>query len=188
VIGHEPAATPIGSAETHPATGEAVVAGNAAALSRRGGPVHADLVIAGVVIGFCAAMWGGTATFDDVPAALTQGMGPAAFPRLVLGVMAVLALWLAWTARGRPDPQREPVHRAVYLTGIAILAFMGVLTMFGIYAAILFACIGIGWLWGERRWRLLAATGVGLTVATHLIFVTAFRIPLPRGLIGSWLT
>ncbi|MCV4615668.1 hypothetical protein OFM04_37785, partial [Escherichia coli] len=59
-------------------------------------------------------VWGLTFTFDAVPAALTQGMGPAAFPRLLLGVIALLALALAWAARGRADEAREPTPAIVY--------------------------------------------------------------------------
>jgi hypothetical protein len=150
--------------------------------------IHTDAVIALVIIGFAGLVWGWTLTFEEVPAALAQGMGPAAFPRLVLGVIGTLALWLAWSARSRPDPAREPVHGMVYFTALAIMAFMAVLMLLGIYGAILFACIGIGRLWGERRWLLLAAIGVGLVVATHLMFVTGFGIPLPKGVIGTWLT
>lgn len=149
--------------------------------------VHTDVVIAGAIIGLCALVWAGTLTFEEVPAVLAQGMGPGVFPRLVLGVMSVLALWLAVSSRGRPDPEREPVHRMVYLTVVAGLVFMGVVQVFGIYGAIVFAFLGIGRLWGERRWLLLAAVAAGLALATHLVFVTGFGIPLPRGVLGQWL-
>ena len=148
--------------------------------------VHTDVVIAGVIIGLCALVWAGTLTFEDVPAVLAQGMGPGVFPRLVLGVMIVLALWLAVSSRGRPDPEREPVHRMVHLTVAAGLAVMRVLYVFGIYGAIVFSFLGIGRLWGERRWLLLAAVALGLAIASHLVFVTAFGIPLPRGLLAQW--
>jgi hypothetical protein len=56
--------------------------------------------------------------------ALLSGIGSAVFPRLAIGVLALLALWLASSARGRPDEVREPVHRLVYITGAAVLVFM----------------------------------------------------------------
>jgi hypothetical protein len=118
---------------------------------------------------------------------VAQGMGPAAVPRLILSVIILLTLWLAWTARGRSDQQRLPVPGVVYQTGIAVLVFMGVVKLFGIYAAILFAALGIGRLWGERRWWLMAVVGIGLAIATHLVFVIAFKMSLPQSIIGSWL-
>lgn len=150
-------------------------------------PVHTDVVISGVILVACAVIWAVTAGFDDVPAALLSGMGPAVFPRLVIGVIALLALWLALSARGQADEVREPVHRLVYVTGAAVLAFMGVLKLLGMYAAIVFAVIGIGGLWGERRWWLLAAVAMGMIVTIHLAFAVAFGIPLPRGIAGAWL-
>jgi hypothetical protein len=146
--------------------------------------LHTDYVIALVIVGFSALVWGLTLTFEELPAALAQGMGPAVFPRLILTVIVGLALWLAWSARGRANLAREPVHGMVYLTVLAVLVFMAVLKFLGIYGGILFACLGIGRLWGERRWLILVATGVGLAVATHLAFVIGFRIPLPQGVIG----
>lgn len=151
-------------------------------------PIHADVIIAGVILACCAVVWAVTASFEEVPAALLSGMGPAVFPRLVIGVIAVLALWLALSSRGGLDPVREPVRGLVYVTGAAVLAFMGVLKLFGIYAAILFAVLGIGRLWGERRWWLLAVVAAGMIVAIHFAFVNAFRIPLPRGIAGAWLS
>jgi putative tricarboxylic transport membrane protein len=158
----------------------------AAASTRSRAPVHADMVIAGVIVACCAAVWAGTAAFEDVPAALQSGMGPAVFPRLVLGVIALLALWLALSSRGRPDPVREPIQGMVYVTGAAVLGFMGVLTLFGLYGAMLFAVIGMGRLWGERRWWLLAAVAGGMVIAVYFAFTIAFGIPLPRGMLGGW--
>jgi hypothetical protein len=149
--------------------------------------VHTDVIIAGVILAACAAIWAITAGFEDVPAALLSGIGPAVFPRLVIGAIALLALWLAWSARGRPDEVREPVHGLVYITGAAVLVFMGVLKLFGMYAAIVFAVVGIGGLWGERRWWLLATVALGMIVTIHLAFAVAFGIPLPRGIAGAWL-
>jgi hypothetical protein len=147
---------------------------------------HSDVVIAGGIIAFCTLVWGGTLTFDEVPAALAQGMGAEAFPRLVLCVLTVLAIGLALASRGRADPEREPIHRLVLLTAAATLAFMVVLKIFGIYGAIAFAFLGIGRLWGERRWSLLAAVTVGMAITIHLVFVKAFGIPLPSGAIGQF--
>jgi predicted membrane protein len=110
------------------------------------------------------------------------------FPRLILGVLIVLAFWLAVSCRGRADPKQEPVDRMVALTVLAAIVFMVVLEIFGIYGAILFSFLGIGRLWGERRWALLVAIAIAMAIVTHLLFVSAFGIPLPRGMIGQWLT
>jgi hypothetical protein len=75
----------------------------------------------------------------------------------------------------------------VYLTLAAGLAFAATLVVFGMYGAILFAVLGIGRLWGERRWVLLVVIAAGLAATTHLVFARGFGLTLPRGLIGPWL-
>jgi hypothetical protein len=148
--------------------------------------LHADQIVALVILAGCAAVYGLTLTFEEVPAALTQGMGPAAFPRLLLAVMAVLALVLAFAARGQADEHREPVPAIVYRTAAAMLAFMALLWLVGMPVAMAIAVLGMGALWGERRWAILVATAIGLSAAIYLVFTKAFGIPLPRGLLGDW--
>ena len=133
--------------------------------------LHTDVIVALAVLAFCAGVFALTFTFDTVPAALAVGMGPAAFPRLLLAVMALIALILAVTARGRAEEVREPVPPMVYWTA----------------AAMIVAIVGMGAMWGERRWALLVASGVGLSLSIYGFFTKVFGIPLPRDLIGDWL-
>ena len=114
--------------------------------------LHTDAIVAVAVLAFCAGVFALTFTFDTVPAALAVGMGPAAFPRLLLAVMAMLALILAVTARGRAEEVREPVPPMVYWTAAAMIAFMGLLAVVGMVAAMIVAIVGMGAMWGERRW------------------------------------
>lgn len=146
-----------------------------------------DVAIGLAIVAMALVVWAWTTSFDDVPAALTQGMGPAAFPRLVLGVIIVLALWLAWTASRREPLEYEPVHPMVYATIAAVLGVIGAMMLLGIHGAVLAACIGMGRLWGERRLLLLATIAVGISLAIHFAFVRGFGIGLPRGLLQTWL-
>src|SRR3954470_20747645 len=110
--------------------------------------LHTDVIVALAVLAFCAGVFALTFAFDTVPAALAVGMGPAAFPRLLLAVMALLALVPAVTARGRaqgggapsrpgragrgrggPGAGREPVPPMVYWTAAAMIAFMALLAI-----------------------------------------------------------
>ena len=67
--------------------------------------LHTDAIVAVAVLAFCAGVFALTFAFDTVPAALAVGMGPAAFPRLLLAVMALLALILR---RAPGLPRGEP--------------------------------------------------------------------------------
>ena len=147
--------------------------------------LHTDVVVALAILAFCAGVFALTFTFDTVPAALAVGMGPAAFPRLILVVMALLAVVLAVSARGRAEEPRESVPTMVWWTAGAMLAFMGLMWLVGMVVAMAVAVVGMGALWGERRWLLLAASGVGLSLAIYVVFTRFFGIPLPAGFLAE---
>jgi putative tricarboxylic transport membrane protein len=151
-------------------------------------PIHSDFVIAIVIVAFCGLVYAITMTFPVVPAALATGMGPEVFPRLLLGVMVVLAGLLALLARGKADEAREPIPSIVYWTALAMVAFMGLLWLVGMAAAMFIGFVGFGLLWGERRWPILVIVGLALSGLIYVLFVKGFAIPLPRGLLGDWLT
>jgi putative tricarboxylic transport membrane protein len=147
--------------------------------------LQTDVVVALAILAFCAVVFALTFTFDTVPAALAVGMGAAAFPRLLLAVMALLAILLAVSARGRAEEPREPVPAMVWWTAAAMLAFMGILWLVGMVVAMAIAVVGMGALWGERRWLILIASGVGLSAAIYVFFTKVFGIPLPAGFIAE---
>jgi putative tricarboxylic transport membrane protein len=146
-----------------------------------------DVRIAIAIVAFCAVVFAATLTFDTIPAALTQGMGPALFPQLLLAVLVALSVILAAMAWGRPQEAREPIPPMVYATGAAMAAFMAAVWLAGMLAAMFVAYIGIGRLWGERRWPLLLASGGVLCAVIYVLFVKGFKIPLPGGIIDAWL-
>ena len=149
--------------------------------------IHTETAIALVIAAFCVFVYAATLTFPVMPPALSMGMGPAVFPRLLLGVLLVLAGILWFVGRHKPEEAREPIPAIVYWTALAMLAFMGVLWLFGMAAAMFIGFVGLGALWGERRWVLLVISGLALAAAIYFLFVKGFSVPLPRGLVGDWL-
>ncbi len=151
--------------------------------------IHSDLAIAIAIVAFCAVVYAVTTTFPSMPTAMqSMGMGPEVFPRLLLGLLVILAVVLALLSRGKTDEAREPIPAMVYWTGLAMLAFMGVLWLTGMVVSMVVGFVGIGALWGERRWVLLVGSAVILSAAIYLMFVKGFGVPLPRGVIGDWLS
>jgi Tripartite tricarboxylate transporter TctB family len=153
----------------------------------RARPIHSEFAITLGIVAICAVVYAITLTFPDLPPALSSGMGPAVFPQLLLGVMVALAVLLAFLARGKADEAREPIPAMVYWTALAMLAFMGVLWLVGMAAAMFLGFVGIGLLWGERRWPILVIAGLALSAIIYAVFVKGFAIPLPRGVVGDWL-
>jgi putative tricarboxylic transport membrane protein len=157
-------------------------AGTGASLRRR---VHTDVPIGAVIVAFCALVFAATFGFETVPDAFAMGMGPEAFPRLVLVVMALLAVFLGWQAHARPAEARERVPPMVLYTGLALVAFVLLTDLVGMLGAGFLLVVGLGRLWGERRLVPLTASAALLCAAIWLVFVRIFGITLPAGLVGA---
>jgi putative tricarboxylic transport membrane protein len=143
---------------------------------------HADIFVGIAVIAFCAVVYAATYALDDVAAVISQGMGPEAFPRLVLAVMALFGALLVWQSRAREPAAPEPVPVMVIYTTLLLLGFMLATALVGMLAAIFLLVVAMGRLWGERRLLPLCATAAMLCLAVWGVFVRGFGVPLPGGL------
>lgn len=146
---------------------------------------HSDIAVAAVVIVIAAAAFAATFTFDTVPEALMQGLGAEIFPRMVLAVIVALALVLAFQARTRAPEILETIPPMVYATGAAMLAFFAGVWLIGMLPSMFAFLVGLGHLWGERRWLPLVASAAGLCFSIWLIFVKLFGIALPHSILSE---
>lgn len=139
----------------------------------------ANRAAAATVIAIAVALFAATFWFEQMPEGITRGFGAEVFPRLVLGTIVVLAVLLALSpASGAPLP---PIPRMVWLSGAALLAFMALVPVTGMLAAMLLFLAGVGYLWGERRHWLLFLSAILLTAAIWGVFVKGFGVQLPKG-------
>lgn len=144
-----------------------------------------DRRVAGATILLCAIVYAYTYTFDEVPAALMGGLGAELFPRLVLWTLAILAVLLALHVGSPPMDAPAPIPRPVWIAGGAMLLYVGVLELIGMWLASAMALVGLGWLWGERSLVKLSISAVMLTGALYLVFVRLLGGSFPRGLLGA---
>jgi putative tricarboxylic transport membrane protein len=135
---------------------------------------------AAAVIAVAAVLFALTFGFEKMPEGLSGGFGAEAFPRLMLGVIAALAVLLAVSAPAGERP--PPIPRMVYFTAAALLAFMALVPLAGMLGAMLVFLLGVGYLWGERRAWLLALVSAAVLGAIWAVFVKGFAIPLPQGM------
>lgn len=149
---------------------------------RRGG---ADRRVALAALIFSAIVYGYTYWFDEVPAALMSGLGAELFPRLVLGVLALLAVLLAFNIGSPPMDDPAPIPRDVWVIGAGLLGVMALLWLVGMWPASFAALVGLGMLWGERRWPLLVASAAIQVVVLYLVFVRLLGGTFPKGLLGT---
>ena len=141
----------------------------------------ANRVVPFAILGFCAVAYYLTTTFDRVPPILKRGIQPADFPQLVIGLIAVMALYLMVRDR-TPAPSALP--SVVYVSlglrlGFPLLATLDLFLALAVFGLLLSS------LWGERRWWALALVGVVVPLAVFLLFDIVFEIRFPRGLLTN---
>jgi putative tricarboxylic transport membrane protein len=142
--------------------------------------VSPNRIAAAAVIAVAAVLFALTFGFEKLPAGLAGGFGAEAFPRLVLGVIAALAM-LLFVAGPASEPQTR-IPAMVYYTAGSLLAFMALVPVAGMLGAMFVFLLGLGYLWGERRAWLLLVVSAAVMAAIWGVFVRGFAIQLPQGL------
>ena len=122
-------------------------------------------------------------------------IGPAFYPRVVVILLAGLALWLIAEdiLRGRAPARKAikpagpaPNYRKVLLGFIVFLGYVAGLSLIGYLAATFLFVLGLSWSIGPRNVRelpKLVAIAVGTVLATYLIFEKYLYVFLPQGLL-----
>ena len=122
-------------------------------------------------------------------------IGPAFYPRVILILLAGLAVWLiAEDLLQRRAPAREaaksagpaPDYRKVLLGFIVFLGYVAGLSLIGYPAATVLFVLTLSWSIGPRNVRelpKLIVIAIVTTLATYLIFEKYLYVFLPRGLL-----
>ena len=143
--------------------------------------------MAAVALSACAVAYGLTYRFATMPAAMMSGLGAEFFPRLVIGVIAFLALLALFGIGNPPMETPAPVPRMVWMTAGVLFAFMGAVALIGMWPAAIIVLVGIGLLWGERNLLKLTASALALCAILYVLFVRVLGGNFPKGLIeGLW--
>lgn len=144
--------------------------------------------MAAVALAACAAAFALTFRFTTTtPAAMMSGMGAEFFPRLVLAVIALLAICIALGIGNPPMDAPPPIPRSVWVTAVVLFAYVGVVELLGMWIASFILIVGLGRMWGEKSWVKLSAAAAGLLTVIYLVFVRVLKSNFPEGLIaGLW--
>jgi putative tricarboxylic transport membrane protein len=122
-------------------------------------------------------------------------IGPAFYPRVMLILLAGLAVWLiAEDLLRRRAPARKaekptasmPNYRKVLLGFIIFLVYVAGLSLIGYLAATFLFVLGFSWSIGPRNIRempKLVVIAIGTALATYLIFDRYLYVFLPQGLL-----
>jgi hypothetical protein len=141
-----------------------------------------DLVVAGVALALCAVAFWLTFRFQaTAPAAMMEGMGAEFFPRLVIGVIAVLAICIA-LGFGNPEMAKPaPVAGVVWVTMAILAAYVALLPLGGMWLTSFVLMVGLGRMWGEKSWLKLSVASALLLGAIYFVFVKFLKGGFPAG-------
>ncbi len=139
--------------------------------------------VAGVILAFCAYAFYLTTTFDEVPAALGQGVPPHQFPQLMIAIIAVLAIVMVVETRKFPPKKRAPVPPLVFMTAGLLAVSVLAIHWIGIIAAVMIVCALLPILWGDRRFLSVGVFTVVFPILTFLLFSEILEIRFPKGFV-----
>lgn len=150
-----------------------------------------DLVVAAAILAACAFLFWETTNFARIPQGLAQNVPPTLFPRLLLVVIAAMALLLPFEhlqkrAQGidLDEKRRQPIRPMTYLTALALCGVVLVMPWLGTFAAMIVACALLPVLWGERRLWLVAIYALCLPLAVTFLFVAGLEVNFIPGIAG----
>ena len=154
--------------------------------------VHwADAGIALVLIALCAWLYSVTGEFDEPSAMLGENIPPEFFPRLLLWFIGALALIMPFEHRLVPGAaeklaqgRTKPIGNMAYYSIILLVLIVASMSLVGIALAMVFACLALPFMWGERRWKLLIPFAIFFPTFITFVFAKVLKVYFHPGLIG----
>jgi hypothetical protein len=150
-----------------------------------------DAVVALLVLGAAGLAYQATTAFEEAPAMLSQNITPAAFPRMLIALIAMLALALPFEHRFRGpgfaklrEARAAPIRRTTWLTIAFVVLVATAAPYLGTVLTIAVVCIALPPLWGERRGRLVLAFAGTFTAAVTVLFGYVLKVYFEPGVFG----
>ena len=98
--------------------------------------MHADVLMGGSLLAFCAVAFYATTLFREVPAMLSQNVPPTFFPRVVLGAMAVFAGMLIVSGLRQPRQPRRAFPTTTIGTAVVFMVTVSLVELVGMLPAL----------------------------------------------------
>lgn len=145
-----------------------------------------DAIAGGAILLFCLAAWLVTLTFKQAPPALAQNVQPASFPRLVLGVMAVLATIIIVRSFRQPEKRPKPIAPMVWPSAAVMVGFVIAFGQLGILPAMMLLCFGLPIMWGERRLQFVIPYAILFPLAIYWLFAVILGVHFEPSPLTFW--
>ena len=144
------------------------------------------------LLAFCGVLFWQTGAISTPP---FVPIGPAFYPRVLLILLAGLAVWLLvediLRRRGPSQGVKKPAgpppnYRRVLLAFLVFLAYVASLNIIGYMTSTFLFILGLSWSIGPRDRRglpKLVAVSFGTALVIYLVFEKYLFVFLPRGLL-----
>jgi putative tricarboxylic transport membrane protein len=150
-----------------------------------------DAVLGAILIGFAGWVWWLTGFFPAFPG---QDYGPNLFPRILAAAIGTCGALLVLRGLRSGAPlvaldtwTREPARLLSFLLiPAAALAYMLLGDRLGFIPTAFLLLLGLS-IWFRAPPLVALPVAAGMTLAMHWFFAVLMRVPLPRGLLDSWL-
>lgn len=154
--------------------------------------VHApDLWLALIILGVCASLYYATTRFEEVPRMLAQNIPPEFFPRLLLWTIVALTLMLPFEhlfhKRGKKhldEDRRYRVKPMAVVTAGLLAVVVASIQWLGTFLAMIFVCLSLPVLWGERRIKVVLPFAVIFPSIVTLLFTQVLKVYFEPGIFG----
>jgi len=141
-----------------------------------------DLVPGAVILAVCAALYYVTTTFDTDPLGMAQGMPATHMPRLVLALIAGLALFMMVQGfrAGKAEASEAPPWK-MWVTAAILGSAAALFEIIGVPLAFFAVCVSVPILWGARKYPAIGLFAVALPAAIYGVFQGLLGLRLPLG-------
>ena len=150
-----------------------------------------DLALSVIILLICGFLFWSTTTFERVPATLAQNVQPTLFPRLLIVVIAAMALFLPFehvqkrrTGIDLDSTREAPIKPIAYITALALLGIVVLTPQLGTLLSMVLACAVLPLVWGERRVWMVAVYAVALPLVVALLFEGVLEVSFEPGILG----
>jgi hypothetical protein len=129
----------------------------------------------------------------QIPSPPFVPIGPAFYPKVIVLLLAGLAVWLTVQSglagrapRARPAAGHAPNYRLVAYCFAIFFAYIAALSVIGYLASTFLFVLALAWVMGPRQPRRLPGLvllALGTTLLTYVVFERYLYVFLPRGLL-----
>lgn len=150
-----------------------------------------DLWVTIILLAFCGWAYYLTTGFEEVSPLLAQNVPPEWFPRLLIWTIAILTLVLPFEHRflekgraGLDSDRNAPIPPMVVITAILLCVTVASIAWIGTLFTMVFVCLALPVLWGERRWKVLIPFAIIFPAVVALLFTQVLKVYFEPGAFG----